>query len=818
MRIRAVGAVLFLLIGLQFLNSSGPDNGAMTSGSSDETFVKDDARFPEGIPPWCLDQETHAGRETYAVPVHLEINVDDHRSWSTNVFEAWLSRGVIGHTVITDQFKGNYGASVVLTYPDGHRCVDRAQIRIQGDMGYHLRPGLNGIETSLDVRLESGHAAGIIHFKLFLPETRRGDNEVFATSLASEVGLLSPRTFFIEATVNGMEIRYLLQEKFRNEFLEQNQIPESPIFQGDERVGQQWTKHEDSEDVLSHYSLFWMTRLSNPHFAELGPIARAITEEGLSRLNQAYRQAAGGRRAAGGLQATRLGTDSPGIARITGLLSDVDLPVLGESSGSTINEVAKYSALLIATGDDGTGFFHGLMRNNQRFVYDPWLGTVRPIYYDGNISLLDDDPGFFDQIRTQVKDLVNSQEPLTLVAPTVAEAAEALRQDLASIDLQSFSERLNRHGVTIDDQELTELIGTDGVIDDRLRSIALSAGQAPSGHLSANLFSGLHDESIRLVFGSYPIGDFTSCVLGTDICQPLLLSPAEQVSLLRGRLSIDDTDYFFVGNSYSAYQDGRVQPDRLAEGWQHRTLVGPTILSTNQPFDIQIDPSRRILELVGRRPGARAVIWNGTLDGWTVVFEDVGPSSQTDRTGIEPYDHRGLTGCLTFRDIQLSNVSAVSRGGSCEDGIHFLRATGNLALIDVSDTTSDAVDMDFSELSIADLTVTRAGNDCLDVSAGTYMVATAQLNECADKGVSLGESSRSEIGKLSVTGAAVGIASKDSSFAKVSHAVFDDVAVCATVYRKKQAFDGGSLLLEESTCDSNDYREQDGSILRVGQP
>jgi hypothetical protein len=69
---------------------------------------------------------------------------------------------------------------------------------------------------------------------------------------------------------------------------------------------------------------------------------------------------------------------------------------------------------------------------------------------------------------------------------------------------------------------------------------------------------------------------------------------------------------------------------------------------------------------------------------------------------------------------------------------------------------------------------------------------------------------------LLVADAAVGIASKDSAFSRVRQAVFEDVDVCGTVYRKKQAFDGGNLVLEQSTCGSGDYREQEGSMLRVG--
>ena len=810
MRIRATGAVFVLLLGLQYFSAPTPNNDITTSKSLDETSEIDDVQFPEGIPPFCTYQETPSKRDTHTTPIHLEINIDNHRSWVTNAFEAWLDIGLGEAPAITDQFKDNYGASIAWTYPDGNRCVDRAQIRLHGDWADHLKPGPKGLETSLDVRLQSGHIAGIIHFKLFVPETRNNNNEVLATVLASEIGLLAPRTYFVKADVNGMEIRYLLQEKFRNEFLEQNQIPESPIFQGDERFGLNWTKHKDSEDVQANGSLFWMYRLSNPHFAELGPIARAITEEGLSRLNQASAQATAG------IQATRQVAATADTARISGILGEIDLPILGDTTDNTANEVMKYTALLLAIGDDGTGFFHGLARHNQRFVYDPWLGTVRPIYYDGNISLLDDNPDSLDQIRTLVKNLIGYNEPTTLFAPAIAEAAEALRQDLASINLQSFSTRLSEKGVEFADRDLQDLIEAGGVIDRRLKKIASSASQATSDHLVDELFSGLHDESISLVFGSHPAGRFTACALGTGECRPLSLSSVEQVSLLRGRLSVDEVDYLFIGNSYSSYQDGLLQPDWLAKDWQHQTLVGSTTLSTNQVFDIRIDPTRRILELVANWPEARAVIWNGTLDGWTVVFEGANLSDQIDRTDAERYDHRGITGCLTFRDIQLLNVSAVSRKGDCEDGIHFLRATGNLALVDVSDATSDAVDMDFSELSVTDLVVTRAGNDCLDVSAGTYTVSTARLRACTDKGISVGESARSEFGALLVADAAVGVASKDSAFSRVQQAVFEDVDICGTVYRKKQAFDGGTLILEQSTCDSGNYREQEGSMLRVG--
>ncbi len=168
---------------------------------------------------------------------------------------------------------------------------------------------------------------------------------------------------------------------------------------------------------------------------------------------------------------------------------------------------------------------------------------------------------------------------------------------------------------------------------------------------------------------------------------------------------------------------------------------------------------------------------------------------------------------MTFRDVKLSNLTLKAIGGDCEDSIHFLRVSGDIAQIQVADAFQDAIDMDYSELEISTMTVQKAGNDCLDISAGVYVFAVAELERCGDKAVSIGEAARSDINSLLVAFAPTGVASKDSSSVNISQARFTDVGVCATVYRKKQAYSGGSLLLQQSNCASGDYRQQDGSRL-----
>ena len=55
----------------------------------------------------------------------------------------------------------------------------------------------------MDVVLENGNINSIVGFKLFLPDTRENDNEIIATTLLSNLGFLSPKTFYVPVKMNG---------------------------------------------------------------------------------------------------------------------------------------------------------------------------------------------------------------------------------------------------------------------------------------------------------------------------------------------------------------------------------------------------------------------------------------------------------------------------------------------------------------------------------------------------------------------------------------------------------------------------------------
>ena len=101
-----------------------------------------------------------------------------------------------------------------------------AKIRILGDWKDHLRPP----QTSLKVKIVDDSYHGITRFNLFLPETRKGENEVFWTLMLKKLGFPSLYTRMIDVNLNGNFYRAIFQEDATKEFLERNSLTETVIL------------------------------------------------------------------------------------------------------------------------------------------------------------------------------------------------------------------------------------------------------------------------------------------------------------------------------------------------------------------------------------------------------------------------------------------------------------------------------------------------------------------------------------------------------------------------------------------------------------
>ena len=53
---------------------------------------------------------------------------------------------------------------------------------------------------------------------------------------------------------------------------------------------------------------------------------------------------------------------------------------------------------------------------------------------------------------------------------------------------------------------------------------------------------------------------------------------------------------------------------------------------------------------------------------------------------------------------------------NCEDSVNIKNSFGNIERVEISNSQYDALDLDFSQISINELFVDNAKNDCLDFS------------------------------------------------------------------------------------------------------
>ena len=181
-----------------------------------------------------------------------------------------------------------------------------------------------------------------------------------------------------------------------------------------------------------------------------------------------------------------------------------------------------------------------------------------------------------------------------------------------------------------------------------------------------------------------------------------------------------------------------------------------------------------------------------------------------------PIDLKGLTGCLTFFNSDFENVNLKSQYSNCEDSINMVNVTGQINDIKITNSYSDSLDIDFSNISIGNIIVKNSKNDCVDVSFGKYNFKFLDLDICGDKGLSVGEESVITIDNINVNNSNLGIASKDGSIANIFYAYIKDVNTCLGSYNIKQEFSGGNIKIKKFKCDNfikESFVDEQSSVL-----
>lgn len=652
-----------------------------------------------------------------------------------------------------------FNAKVIVKFAD-LECEYQAKIRPTGDYNDHIEITKDKFRSSLLVSLKNGAINGIVRFKLFIPKTRNGWNEVYASNLLSVLGYLSPRTGIFNVKINNESYYFIVQEDLAKEFLEFNKKNEGPIFEGNESYG-------ISEQMSN-------ARLANEKWAERSPVHMEIAVNGLSILNYAY----------------LLNHD---FARRDSQESFTDLtnttPLLqGPSPWSP--EVSEFNALVFALRAT-----HLLTKDDLRLYYDPAYGTFHPIYYDGSSLFLE------------------NVEAKKYVTQSMKDGYREARKKVDNINLEELSLKLKKSGFKINEKELAVLLGRLKTNLDQILNINLHHIDYKQVVTRRELFEGFREKNVSgfVVWDEY--------LKNWAHCEKKLIQKCEPVKEINGEL-INGLNLDTEGGLYKVFLgyldiDDKIKislnPRKLSL-LNYRPVVLPdgTEIYKQDGVYLNLDNAKKIISV--RLGSDQQILFkSGVLSGWSIKV--LGKPGNLIPKNLSRLYSTGLTGCLNFRDLQVKNLSIIVENTDCEDAVNFTRVNGSIDSINIKNAYQDGLDADFSNLNIKTVSVVNAGNDCIDFSYGNYMINHANVISCNDKGVSVGELAKLDANDLNISKSNTAIAVKDSAFVKVRNLKAIKFKKCASVYRKKQEFLGGSLFLNNSNCNNESITVQHNSVF-----
>ena len=706
----------------------------------------------------ACDFKTGKYTEELLNPIYIQdiqINVPKSAKYAKNLIKVFSSKS----QNIPPKLKKKFKADVIVNYQFG-KCKFKGTIRQNGDFKDHIGLLSGGRPyRSLNVKLDTGNIMSAVQFKLLLPKTRNSENEILASLILNKLGIISPETFAVEVAVNGVSSNMLFQESARKELLERNYRREGPIFEGDEEL--LWSFEDFKNFELENISL---ARMTNINWFLKGESSQAITLSAYSALQSAYMEYA---------------------TNIKNLEGMIITPNKRKSS-----EFSEFMFALLAMNGS-----HALRPLNRKFYFNTISSKFEPIYYDGDVSFkkltaihMDSSlenilsQGFSDNVSpnfiNKIANLLNSGA-LKAEFSNKARALNKLKTSKVNFD-KFFDEAIIQYFENV--QSLDKKI-TSMLVDAKGNKIN---SKSKLKFLNSSKKSGVsqnHIQKLEVLNGEY-LATFHS---GNQ--QSITI---KDVSKVISRNNLNGERTVFLGNNPGNETQENIitHPVNFAKK-----------LTMSAGVDVRVSETEKILTFTQKKENDWVLIHSGEFNGWKIEFHGIKKTNNSKLLTNQRFNQNGMTGCINFYKSNFQNTTITVSGGVCEDSINIINSSGALKSISVDSAFADAIDIDYSTIDILEIYVNDAGNDCFDVSGGSYRASYIYLSNCLDKGISVGEGSTLFATNMELNNAQIGVSSKDLSKVEILNAQLNDINVCLEALQKKQEFGGGSMMVKNLECD-----------------
>ncbi len=694
----------------------------------------------------------------------IDIKIPKSKKYVSNYIKTLLSTQKSSRS-IKPKFKKKFKSNLKVNYKFG-TCVYPAQVWQNGDWLDHLDFKDGKPIRSLNVKLEKGNIANATKFKLLIPKTRNGKHEILAALVIKNLGLIAPETFEVLVNVNGISSKMLFQEDSQKELLERNLRREGPILEGDESL--LWG---DKQYELFGYvggggfENMSLSKVVNRKWFLKGKNSQFITLHALHKMQHAYLE----------------------------YIKNIDNQYFINPNNKKNDNFSDFNFLMLSMRGK-----HGLRPHNRKYYFNSFESKFEPIYYDGDIrmhrllydrkiiKLLKFDPkyvfpyfkdinspSFFSKIKGEFKERVNSFN-------SIDESFLKNNFEVFKKNSQFVQTNLKENNYKILEEEQLN----------KNRDLFLQK------NTKFNL-----EKNIIKDFQIYEDIVYLKLEDGRNINLSI-----NDFSKIIGRKKVKNNLYVYLPNNNKyEFKDNLISTELGDTG---SFLLHPKKMKffyeQKKPFNT--------LYIYQDKPTDSLIIRNGKLKDLEIKF--IGAYKQIlESSNSQRFNRRGLTGCLNIYNAELENVSLELNQGQCEDSLNIINSKGSIASIKVLDAYQDAIDLDFSELKINSIKVNYAGNDCLDVSGGNYNLKNANLSNCADKAISIGEKTNFKSDKVFIDKSEVGLAVKDSSIFDGINSVIKNTSICAHVFRKKQEFGGAYAKIKDLTCIGKNLIDKDSILI-----
>lgn len=196
-------------------------------------------------------------------------------------------------------------------------------------------------------------------------------------------------------------------------------------------------------------------------------------------------------------------------------------------------------------------------------------------------------------------------------------------------------------------------------------------------------------------------------------------------------------------------------------------------------------------------------------DNSIINYVDISNISYFDNGKIQ------LTGGLNFINSNVEITNSKLENSFSEDGINIVNSYFNIKFSHFTNSSSDAIDIDFGIGEISNTSFYDIKGDAIDLSGSEVSLKNIVAENIYDKAISAGEETYLIIEDLEISSSGIGIASKDSSRVfgkniKISKCKLYDLAV----FQKKSYFSSAYLEINNlSSC--NLPLIQEGSEVNI---